>query len=180
MKRILSLLLIALLLCAPLSVASAKTVTDSVTFTNFPFNKTPNYTAEMGPFVLSANLTQEGYIAVGCRTSPMSIVSKDGSIIDRIEFTCFWEDDLEYLDEIQFDHGTKVPGEGLTVYLNDVNATSVNSTGGQHIYVTSVIVYYHNDIPETGDAATPALWLTLGIAAAAALIVLTARRRREF
>lgn len=200
MKRLLSLLLVTLLLCTPVFAAcAAEQVQDVLTS---PGSHYGELVVEGDYFTLHIHSTNSSmvscdgdgpYLTYTGITAEMyaTIEAKAGYVIDEVIFEVSY-----YINgnDIRFSSGTPSSISGSeywqdkTIDVKNINSSSLKISRGSYngsfnyLQTQSIRVIGHKTVPvpATGDAAAPALWLILGLASAGAIVVLTARRRREF
>lgn len=189
MKRFLFVLIVALLLCASLGCASARTITGSETFSGFPKKMTKPYSQKGDYFVLDVSAAYSNTIPFGDSQNSFSIkpredIGIDSAVIKSVEanVTKIWDN----WPSTAFDHGKKEPEEisehEPVVHIKDVNAPSIKATGDRFVIVDRVTVNYSVEVPDppvTGDAANPMLWLIFAVIGAGGLIAMTVCKRGE-
>ena len=202
MKKLLSVLLCALLLCASVFSASAAQGTVQDVFeskTDYPYD---TLTLEGDYFTLCINVVPDRgapadnygfllyYYDIGIDVLKYaSIEAKAGYIIDEVIFpVSFYTEGTDII----FSSGTPsgLSGSedwgGTIIDIKDINSTSFEIARGDYIrtvnYLQSkcVTVIGHKDVPSTGDNTQLPLLLAVALLSTGVLTAAVIRRRREF
>lgn len=188
MKKLLALLLSLLLICTIPAALAAGEVTDTFTSTLRSGSVTDG--TENGQYCTMNFGVQYG--PEGWRVSSskkLEFKANDGYQIKSIELVIYdaWPVEAEVCvrsvaaDPGSLSYPTYAPGAKIEV--QDVNAAGTtvtfNGTTG-FVDFSQIIVHLEKVALPTGDTTTPVLWVAFTLTSAAALIVLSVRRRREF
>ena len=201
MKKLLSVLLCALLLCASVFSASAAQGTVQDVFESKTGYPSGTLTLEGDYFTLCINVVPDRgapadndgfllyYYDIGIDVLKYaSIEAKAGYIIDEVIFPVSF---YAKGGDIIFSSGTPSVLSGKEYWSGTIDIKGINSTsfeiargdyiqGNNYLQSTCVTVIGHKDVPSTGDSTQLPLLLAVALLSTGVLTAAVIRRRREF